>query len=282
MPALVQFVYSILIGIVQGVAYWIPVSSKTQVLLVSSYLLKLDYKQAYTFGLFMEIGTVFAAVIYFRAYLFDLVKVLAGSKDPQKRKLFVYVLVVTVVTGIVGAPLYLIADSVTMVSLGIPMLLIGLVLIGDALFIRYSRRNRQAIVTKTFKDMRMRDYLIVGFVQGIAALPGVSRSGITVSSMLLLGIEADEAFKLSFLVGIFASLAAFLLTDLVSGHNVSQALSVIGVSGLAVAIITATVVSLFLIDFLIKMASKSSIVYLTAGLGAIAIGGGLMYLLLGL
>ena len=209
-------------------------------------------------------------------------RVLAGSKDPQKRKLFVYVLVVTVVTGIVGAPLYLIADSVTVVSLGIPMLLIGLVLIGDALFIRYSRRNRQGNVTKTFKDMRMRDYLIVGFMQGIAALPGVSRSGITVSSMLLLGIEADEAFKLSFLVGIFASLAAFLLTDLVSGHNVSQALSVIGVSGLAVAIITATVVSLFLIDFLIKMASKSSIVYLTAGLGVIAIASGLMYLLLGL
>ncbi len=282
MTPIIQFVYSVLIGIVQGVAEWLPVSSKTQVLLASSYLLKLDYQQAYTFGLFMEIGTVLAAVIYFRAYLLDLVRVLAGSKDPQKRKLFVYVLVVTVVTGIVGAPLYLIADSVTGISLGIPMLVIGLVLIGDALFIRYSRRNRQGKVPRTFKDMGTRDYLIVGFMQGIAALPGVSRSGITVSSMLLLGIEADEAFKLSFLVGIFASLAAFSLTDLASGHNVSQALSVIGVSGLAVAIITATVVSLFLIDFLIKVAAKSSIVYLTAGLGVIAIASGLLYLLLGL
>jgi undecaprenyl-diphosphatase len=278
----IQLVYSILIGIVQGVAEWLPVSSKTQVLLASSYLLNLDYQQAYTFGLFMEIGTVLAAVIYFRGYLLDLVRVLAGSKDPLKRKLFVYVLVVTLVTGIVGAPLYLVADSVQGVSIGIPMLIIGLVLIGDAMFIRYSRRNRRGRLPRTFKDMRTRDYLIVGIMQGIAALPGVSRSGITVSSMLLLDIEPDEAFKLSFLVGIFASLAAFSLTALVSGANVGQALSVIGLAGLGIAIVTATVVSLFLIDFLIKVASKSSIVYLSSGLGIIAITGGLVYLVLGL
>ena len=278
----VQFVYSILIGIVQGISEWLPVSSKTQVLLTSSYLLKLDYQQAYTFGLFMEIGTVLAAAIYFRGYLLDLVRVLAGSKDLLKRKRFVYVLVVTLITGIVGAPLYLVADSVQGVSIGIPMLVIGVVLIGDALFIRYSRRNRQRSLPRTFNDMGARDYLIVGFMQGIAALPGVSRSGITVSSMLLLGIEADEAFKLSFLVGIFASTAAFFLTSLVSGANVGQALSVIGVAGLGVAIVTATVVSLFLIDFLIKVASKSSIVYLTGALGVIAIGSGALYLLLGL
>jgi undecaprenyl-diphosphatase len=229
----------------------------------------------------MEIGTVFAAVIYFRGYLLDLVRVLAGSKDPEKRKLFVYVLVVTLITGIVGAPLYLVADSIQGVSLGIPMLVIGAVLVGDALVIRYSRKNRQGRLPRTFKDMTGRDYLIVGIMQGIAALPGVSRSGITVSSMLLLDIEPDEAFKLSFLAGIFAALAAFALTALVSGANVSQALSVIGVAGLGVAIITATVVSLFLIDFLIKVASKSSIVYLTAGLGVIALGVGTLYILLG-
>jgi len=282
MVTIIQLAYSIVIGIVQGIAEWLPVSSKTQVLLASSYLLKLDYQQAYTFGLFMEIGTVLAAVIYFRRYLLDLLRVLAGSKDPEKRKLFTYVLVVTLVTGIVGAPLYLVADSIQGVSIGIPMLVIGLVLIGDALFIRYSRRNRQGRLPRTFNEMKTRDYLIVGLMQGIAALPGVSRSGITVSSMLLLDIEPDEAFKLSFLAGIFASLAAFALTALVSGANIGQALSVIGLAGLGLAIVTATVVSLFLIDFLIKVASKSNIVYLTGALGVIALGIGALYLLVGL
>lgn len=281
MFSLIQYFYSILLGLVQGVAEWLPVSSKTQVLLASSYLLNLDYQQAYTFGLFMEIGTVLAAVIYFRGYIVDLLRVLGGSRDPHKRKLFVFVVVVTLITGLIGAPLYLVADSIQGVSIGIPMLIIGAVLIGDALFIRYSRRRRGERVPRTFKDLRMRDYLIVGVMQGVAALPGVSRSGITVSSMLLLDVEADEAFKLSFLVGIFASAAAFALTTLVSETNVNQALSGIGIDGLAVAILTATVVSLFLINFLIKVASKSSIIYLTAALGIIAVAGGSLYLLTG-
>ena len=281
MLAAIHYLYSILLGIVQGVSEWLPISSKTQVLLASSYLLHLDYQQAYTFGLFMEIGTVLAAVIYFRSYLLDLIKVLVGSKDPIKRKLFVYVLVVTMVTGIIGVPFYLIADSIAGISIGIPMLVIGLVLIADALFIRYSRKNRETKLPRKFADLRLRDYLIVGIAQGIAALPGVSRSGITVSSMLLLDVEPDEAFKLSFLVGIFASAAAFALTVLVSGVNVSAALSGIGLSGLAVAIITATILSLFLIDYLIKVASKSKIVYLTAALGIIAISGGALYLIFG-
>lgn len=281
MPDPIQYFHALLLGIVQGISEWLPVSSKTQVLLASSYLLNLDYQQAYTFGLFMEIGTVLAAIIYFRGYIFDLLRVLTGSKDPMKRKLFVYVLVVTIVTGVIGAPLYLVADSITGVSIGVPMLIIGLVLIGDAFFIRYSR-SKAGAVRRTFKEMGTKDYVIVGAMQGVAALPGVSRSGITVSTMLLLGIDAEEAFKLSFLVGIFASLAAFALTSIVSGANVSDAVAGIGLSGLGLAIAAATAVSLVLIDVLIRIASKSSIVYLTSGLGVVAVLGGLLYLLLGL
>ena len=100
--------------------------------------------------------------------------------------------------------------------------------------------------------------------------------------MLLLDVEPEEAFKLSFFVGIFASAAAFLLTLIVSKANVTQALTGLGFLGLGVAMVTATVVSLFLIDFLIKLASKSRIVYLTAALGIIALAGGAAYLIFGL
>jgi undecaprenyl-diphosphatase len=201
----------------------------------------------------------------------------------MKRKLFVYVLVATIITGIIATPLYLVADSITGISIGIPMLVIGLVLIGDALFIRYSRKKREmGANTRKFGDMTMKDYVLVGAAQGIAALPGVSRSGITTSTMLLLNIEADEVFRLSFLIGIFASVAAFALTIIASKANVSAALVGIGITGLVIAIITATIVSLFLIDFLIRVASKSKIVYLTAALGVIAIASGVFYLIYGL
>ena len=100
--------------------------------------------------------------------------------------------------------------------------------------------------------------------------------------MLLLDVEPDEAFRLSFLAGIFASIGAFGLTLVASKSNVAAAVAGIGLAGIAVAIIVATIVSLFLIDFLIKIAGKSKIIYLITALGIIAMASGLLYLAFGL
>jgi len=278
---LIRLLYSIIIGIIQGVSEWLPISSKTQIIVSSTILLKLSFQQAYTFGLFMEIGTMAAAVIYFRKELAWLIQVILGSKDKVQRKLFSYVFFVTIFTGVIGAPLYLIADSVPEIGVGIPMLIIGFVLLADAALIRYSRKKREkGIVPRKLENLTFKDYVLIGVTQGISALPGVSRSGITTSTMLLLNVEPDEAFKLSFIAGIFASLAAFGLTIVATESNVAASIAKIGLTGLVLAIITSTLVSLLLIDFLIKVAGKQKITYLTAGLGIIAIASGLLYLAL--
>jgi undecaprenyl-diphosphatase len=275
MFSVIQFLYAVIIGLVQAISEWLPISSKTQVLLASAYLFHLTYSEAYAFGLFMEIGTTFAAVIYFRKEIVSLIRVLILKGTENEKRLFTYVLTATIMTGIIGAPLYIFADSLTSVPLGIPMIIIGLVLIGDALLIRHSRiKQREGANTRTFKDMGIKDYLIIGIVQGIAALPGVSRSGITTSAMLLMKIEPDEAFRLSFLIGIFAAIAAFGLTLVASHQDINAALSSISLAGLAVAIVVSAIVSLFIIDFLIKIAGRSRIVYLAAALGIIAIASG--------
>jgi undecaprenyl-diphosphatase len=280
---IIQLLYSIIIGIIQGISEWLPISSKTQIIVSSTYLLKLTFQEAYAFGLFMEIGTLTAAIIYFRKDLAKLVQVLAGSKDKMKRKLFSYILIVTVITGLIGVPLYLIAESVTGIALGIPMLILGLILLGDAALIRYSRQRKEKGVTpRKLENLTIKDYLLIGITQGISSLPGVSRSGITTSTMLLLNVEPDEAFRLSFTAGIFASAGAFGLTLVASRHSVAASVAGIGLTGLVIAIITSTVISLFLIDFLIKVAGKQKIAYLTAALGVIAVASGLLYLVLGL
>ena len=272
-------IYAAIIGLIQGISEWLPISSKTQIIVSSTYLLKLTFQQAYTFGLFMEIGTIFAAVVYFRKDLLKMVQVLLGSKNQMERKLLIYVVVVTVITGIIAVPLYLVADSISGIALGIPMLIVGLVLLADAALIRYSRKKREkGINSRKLENLSLKDYVLIGIVQGISALPGVSRSGTTTSAMLLLDVEPDEAFRLSFVVGIFASIGAFGLTLIASKSNVSAAVSGIGLGGIIVAIIVATVVSLFLIDFLIKIAGKSKIIYLITALGIIAITSGLLYL----
>lgn len=283
MFTLIRLLYSIIIGIIQGVSEWLPISSKTQIIVSSTILLKLSFQQAYTFGLLMEIGTMAAAVIYFRKELAELIRVILGSKDKMQRKLFTYVVFVTVFTGVIGAPLYLIADSIPEIAVGIPMLIIGFVLLADAALIRYSKKKREkGIVPRKLENLTFKDYVLIGVTQGISALPGVSRAGITTSTMLLLNVEPDEAFKLSFIAGIFAALGAFGLILVATESNVAASIAKIGLTGLVLAIITSTLVSLLLIDFLIKVAGKQKITYLTAALGTIAIASGLLYLALGL
>lgn len=273
-------IYGVILGVVQGISEWLPISSKTQVLFVSTYLLGLNINEAYAFGLFMEIGTILAAVIYFRKELMNLIRTLMGHGDSEGKPLLKYVVISTITTGIIAAPIYLyLVDSLTgAYNLGIPMLIIGIVLIADALLIKYSRskysddKNR-----KTLTQLGIKEYILVGIAQGIAALPGVSRSGATTSTLLLLNVEAKEAFRLSFIDMIFATGGAVVLTYVASKAQILSAIAVIGVSGLIIAIIVATVISLLLINFLLGIARKSSIIYLTAALGIIAlIGGGLI------
>ena len=283
MSTIIQLLYSLIIGIVQGVSEWLPISSKTQIIVSSQLLLGLSIKTAYIFGLFMEIGTLFAAIIYFRKDILKLVQVLRGSKDPLKRKLFTCILVITVITALIAAPLVIvttqfIGDSTTSPAVGIPMLVLGLILMGDAALIRYSK-TRQNASPRKLENLTLKDYIVVGISQGISALPGVSRSGTTTSAMLLLGIEPDEAFKLSFTAGIFAAAGAFALTLVQYRSDLSTAIATIGSAGLVLAIVTSTVISLFLIDFLVKVAGKQKIIYLTASLGVVAIASGLIILI---
>ena len=164
----------------------------------------------------MEIGSIGSALVYFRR---DIRSLFHG------RRLVVYLLVVTIVTGLVGAPLYYLTDKVLSTSpynIGIIMVLLGLVLIGTGLYIGYSRATSRLVVG--LEEMRLKNYVMVGIAQGIAALPGVSRSGMTVSTVLLMGVKPEQAFRLSYLAYILASLRAFFVTLIFSRSQVDTAI----------------------------------------------------------
>ena len=275
---------SVLLGLVQGISEWLPISSKTQILIVCVLVLGLTFNEGYALGLFLEGGTVFAAIIYFRKEVASMVRTLFGRGSLEGRALFKFVLVSTVFTGIIGSALYAIVDSLQgTYNLGIPMLVLGAVLVGDAVFIRYSRSKYSKNTTrKTLSQMTFKEYAVVGAVQGIAALPGVSRSGATTSALLLMNVETDEAFRLSFIDMILATTGAILLTIIVSRASISSSIALIGVYGLLVSIVVATLISLLLIRFLLNIAKKSSIVYLILALGIIALAGGVLSALYGI
>ncbi len=259
---MVNILYAILLGLVQGISEWLPISSKTQVLFASTFLFSLPISAAYAFGLFMEIGSLGSAVTYFRRDIWSLL---------HDRRLLNYLIIVTVFTAIVGLPLYYVTDKVlqqNQYNIGIPMIILGVVLIGMGHYIRYSR---SLVRLGGLEQMRIRNYIVVGIAQGIAALPGVSRSGMTVSTMLLMGVKPDQAFRLSYLAYIPASLGAFGVSLILSSDQVNTAIQSVEPLGIAVAIVTAALVGIAVISYLLKFAKRSNIWVIDITLGVIAL-----------
>ena len=262
-----NLLYSIIVGLVQGVSEWLPISSKTQVLFVSTILFGLPLNVAYAFGLFMEVGSLFSATFYFRREILSLLR---------DRRLLVYLLVVTIVTGIEGVPLYLISDQLLKgapYNLGLPMMLLGSFLIADGIYIRYSRRSPR---TGTLAEMSLKQYVVVGLAQGFAALPGVSRSGMTVSTLLFMGVDPREAFRLSYLAYIPAAIGGILTTVLFSRSELNSALSNFDSVGISAAVITAALVGVFAISALLRFARRNDVWKVTLILGGLAFGIGVL------
>lgn len=265
---------------VQGVSEWLPISSKTQVIIVSNFLFGLSFTQAYALGLFLEVGTFFAATYYFRREVWWVLRAAVGRGDEEGRQLLRFLVVVTVFTAIIGVAIYkTVSETVSGPILGIPMIALGCVLIADGIMIKVAKGRYTP--TKKLGSLSMRDLVIIGLVQGVAALPGVSRSGATVSAMLLLGVNPKDSFKLSFLALIPASIGAAGVTLLLSKDQISQATAAAGLPVILLAILVTIMIGVAFIGVLLRVAGSNKIALLAVGLGILAIASGIVSLLVG-
>lgn len=275
-----NWLLGIVLGIVQGVSEWLPISSKTQVIIASTYLFGLSFSQAYAFGLFLEAGTFIAATYYFRRKVWGVLRALVGKGEEEGRLLLKFLVVVTAFTAIVGVVIYkAVSETVSGPVLGLPMIALGSILIGDGILI--SLAKGRFVPRKGLKDLRTRELVLLGIVQGIAALPGVSRSGATVSAMLLLGIKPEDSFKLSFLALIPASVGAAGVTVLFSNLQLGAVVSIVGVPVILIAILVSAVIGVVFIRLLLRFAGSRRIALLTISLGILAILSGVTSFLAG-
>jgi undecaprenyl-diphosphatase len=275
-----NWLLGVILGVVQGVSEWLPVSSKTQVIIASNLLYGLSFTQGYALGLFLEAGTFFAALYYFRREVWQVLRALVGRGDDEGRILLKFLVVVTIFTAAVGVAIYkTVSETVSGPVLGVPMIALGCVLIGDAVLITLAKGK--FVPTKGLKDLSLRELVAIGIVQGIAAFPGVSRSGATVSSMLLLGINPKDSFKLSFLALIPASVGAAGVTVLLSPDQLSTGIDAIGLPAILIAILVTVVIGIAFIRLLLRFAGSQKIALLTASLGLLAIFSGVASILIG-
>jgi undecaprenyl-diphosphatase len=209
---------SIVLGIVQGLTEFLPISSSAHQRIVPAFLGWQDPGAAFT--AITQLGTEAAVLIFFRHELWSVAtKWLRALRDPSLRshpdvRMGWYLIVATIPIGILG---YAFQDQIE--SGGRDLWLIGSTLIVFGLILGYA--DRVGRHEREVEQLSTRDGILIGLAQSLALVPGVSRSGATMSAGFLLGLTRPAAARFSFLLAVPAVVASglFELKGVISGEK---------------------------------------------------------------
>lgn len=193
-----DFLSLIILAIVQGLAEWVPVSSSSQIEIVSHLL---NYQSSLFLEVALHFGTLMAVFVYFGKDIMDIIRdVFSGNWKSEEARLGFAILIGAIPAGIFG---YLLKDFIENNS-GFGLIAIGLSITSIILFIG-------SISPKKDEKLSYGKALLIGVAQIFALFRGVSRSGSTIVSGLLLGLSEKNAVKFSFLLSIPIIFGANLL-----------------------------------------------------------------------
>ena len=258
---------ALILGLVQGLTEFLPVSSTAHLILVSD-VLKLDPERfGLTFDVALHLGTALAVLLYFAGtWIALLVDVLRG-----RWRLPLVIIVGTVPAAIAGA---LFESTVSSSLRGAVVIAIGL-LVGSALFIVAERLGTQR---RRFERLTLVDAIVVGVAQAIALIPGISRSGITISAGLLRGVERPDATRFAFLLAtpVILGAGAKTLLDARKLSGLTAQLDIVAI-GFAVSFLSGLAAVAFMVQYLRGHSLNIFVVYRVALaaviLVAVAMGG---------
>ena len=200
------FTQAIALGALQGATEFFPVSSSGH-LAIAQYYLSGFSQPGVLFDVLLHFGTMIAVLIYFRRDVASLLfspwnRTPEGKKD---RWLLWLLIVGSVPTGIIG-----LAGKDLATSLFHNMFVVAVCLLVTGGLLAISERLRARSEGRT--DLTLGDALITGTLQGLAILPGISRSGATIAGLLLRGVDGETAARFSFLLALPAVFGATLLS----------------------------------------------------------------------
>jgi undecaprenyl-diphosphatase len=244
----------VILGALQGILEWLPVSSEGNIVVLLIALLGIAPVEAVGLTLFLHIGTGFAALLYYRN---QAVEISFGSTKTNS-SFRLKIIIITGITGGIGFPLYLglnvseLYGETLLAITGIALILTGLL-----------QRNREQISLRDYSSLSWAESISLGILQGLSIIPGISRSGITTSMLLLRGFSGEQSFRISFIMSIPASFAAGIGLILINGFEVTT-LALIGV-------VVSTIVGFLMIGALTDTAKRTSFWKLCILLGALVI-----------
>jgi undecaprenyl-diphosphatase len=254
---------AVFLGVIQGVTEWLPVSSKTIIMLVLMAF-GLSARASYELAIALNGATVLSALLYFRRDFLRMLKHSPGSGQD-----FMFFLLVTLMTALVGVPLYAASKGMASAGGALVMAFASLFMLATGVL---ARKRESLVVGRAGRrtGLRLRDSITVGVSQGFSALPGVSRSGVTLASLLALGYTNEASLRASFIAGVPASLGGALLALLEGRGFIAPE---IGAINSAIMFSAAALTGLLSIDRLTKLALKvrfSTFNFLLGALGLLS------------
>ena len=242
---------AVVLGIVQGLTEFLPISSTAHLRIVPAFAGWEDPGAAFT--AVTQLGTMAAVLIYFRRDLLEIaIAWLAALRDPARRsdpnaRMGWYILVGTIPIVVFG---FLFDDQIetgarSLYLMGTTLIVLGLVLLAA------EKVGRQ---TRPMRSVGWRDGIVVGFAQAAALVPGVSRSGATITAGLFLGLERAAAARFSFLL----SVPAVVLSGLYQVRDIGGEGGA-GVAPTVVATVAAFIVGYASIAFLLRYLASHTV-----------------------
>jgi undecaprenyl-diphosphatase len=264
---------AIVLGIVEGVTEFLPISSTGHLTITEQLMgIPIDDKAVTAYTAIIQVGAIAAAVIYFwRDIVRIVVALVRGIISAEARtgpdwRLSLAVVIGSIPVAVVGLALKPVIEgplrSLWAVAAGL-ILWSGVMVFAE----------RAATQGRREGDVRLKDGLIIGLVQCFALVPGVSRSGATISAGLLRDLDRVTATRLSFFLGIPALTAAGLLEAVSAKDDITQR---VGWVATGIGVVVSFVVAYASIAWLLRFVSSNSIVtfvWYRVGLGLLLIAG---------
>ena len=198
---------SIILGLIQGITEWLPVSSEGLVALSANLFYGTPPEEALKLSLWLHLGTALSALIAFRKKIYRLSKDFVRSPTNPNQDIK-FLLIGTAVSAMIALSIIVgVYEAVDFEYLDGPSTIFSAIV---GLFLTITGLVQLTAVRTIISprsDIGNIDGLLTGIAQGIAILPGISRSGLTLSSLLIRGFDRKDALTLSFLLGIPASIA---------------------------------------------------------------------------
>lgn len=182
----------IILALVQGVTEFLPISSSAHLILVPQFMDLRD--QGLLFDVALHGGTLLAIMIYLREDIAEMAKSLTDKSHEEGRTLLLFLFIGTIPVGLAG----IIFHDYISINLRTPLIIaVSSIVWAFALYLG-DKKTRG----KTIENLTMSDVVTIGLFQAIALIPGTSRSGITMTAALFLGLNRVEAARFSFLLSI--------------------------------------------------------------------------------